>query len=127
MTEQMTEPQVKEIETQHKNLALLVYLLQALGFVTGGLTCIAGLVVNYLKMSAMRDTWLESHFRWQLNTFWYGLLWSLLGWRWGRTHSHIRVGNDQVRYAVPCLLKVNLSVPEAPRLFLPLVSETAFE
>jgi uncharacterized membrane protein len=29
-------------------------------------------------MSAVRDTWLESHFRWQLNTFWYGLLWSLL-------------------------------------------------
>ena len=78
MTEQMTEPKAKDIETQHKNLALLVYLLQALGFVTSGLTCIAGLVVNYLKMSAMRDTWLESHFRWQLNTFWYGLLWSLL-------------------------------------------------
>ena len=78
MTEQMTEPQIKDTETQHKNLALLVYLLQALGFVTGGLTCIAGLVVYYLKMSAVRDTWLESHFRWQLNTFWYGLLWSLL-------------------------------------------------
>jgi len=56
MTAQMTEPQIKDTETQHKNLALLVYLLQALGFVTGGLTCIAGLVVNYLKMSAVRDT-----------------------------------------------------------------------
>ncbi len=78
MTEHMTDPQIKDSETQHKNLAMLVYLLQALGFVTGGLTCIAALVANYLKMDAVRDTWLESHFRWQLNTFWYGLLWSLL-------------------------------------------------
>ena len=76
-------------ETQHRNLALLVYVLQGFGFVTDGLTWLAALLVNYLKMSEVRGTWLESHFRWQLNTFWYGLLWSfvaalfwlvLLGW-----------------------------------------------
>ncbi|MDG1164109.1 MAG: hypothetical protein P8P26_01080 [Porticoccaceae bacterium] len=66
------------LEVQHRNLALLVYVLQGFGFVTGGLTWIAALVVNYLKRSEVRDTWLESHFRWQLNTFWYGLLWSLV-------------------------------------------------
>lgn len=26
----------------------------------------------------MRGTWLESHFRWQIRTFWFGLLWALL-------------------------------------------------
>ncbi len=75
-----------------KNLALLVYILQGLGFVTGGLTWIAAMMVNYIKFDTVRDSWLESHFRWQLNTFWYGLfwwtvglvLWLLLGWLvWG--------------------------------------------
>jgi uncharacterized membrane protein len=25
-----------------------------------------------------RGTWLDSHFRWQIRTFWYGLLWVAL-------------------------------------------------
>jgi uncharacterized membrane protein len=28
-----------------------------------------------VKQSEVRGTWLESHFRWQIRTFWYGLLW----------------------------------------------------
>ena len=80
MTQPITEPQSNDSQDQHKHLALLVYVLQALGFVTGGLTSIAGLMINYFKRSAVRDTWLDSHFRWQLNTFWYGLLWTLLAW-----------------------------------------------
>jgi len=67
--------QIIEIDTAHKNVALLVYALQGLGFFTGGLTFIAALVVNYVKLDEVKDTWLESHFRWQVNTFWYGLLW----------------------------------------------------
>jgi uncharacterized membrane protein len=31
--------------------------------------------MNYLKRSEARGTWLESHFRWQIRTFWCGLLW----------------------------------------------------
>ena len=38
--------QIIEIDTAHKNVALLVYVLQGLGFFTGGLTFIAALVVN---------------------------------------------------------------------------------
>ena len=60
--------------SKNKNLTLLVYLLQALGFVTGGLTAIAALVINYLKMDDVSESWLEGHFRWQVNTFWYGLV-----------------------------------------------------
>ncbi len=30
---------------------------------------------EYIKRSEARDTWLESHFRWQIRTFWFGLLW----------------------------------------------------
>jgi len=32
-------------------------------------------VLNYVKRADVRGTWLESHFRWQIRTFWYGLLW----------------------------------------------------
>jgi uncharacterized membrane protein len=31
-----------------------------------------------VKRSEVRGTWLESHFRWQIRTFWFGLLWVAL-------------------------------------------------
>ena len=36
------------------------------------------MIVNYVKRSDVRGTWLESHFRWQIRTFWFGLLWVAL-------------------------------------------------
>jgi uncharacterized membrane protein len=67
-----------EADAGHKNLALLVYILQGLGLFTGGIAWIIAIVINYIKMDEVRDTWLEGHFRWQMNTFWYGLLWSII-------------------------------------------------
>ena len=32
-------------------------------------------ILSYVKRRDVRGTWLESHFRWQIRTFWYGLLW----------------------------------------------------
>lgn len=43
-------------------------------FLTGWPSLIA-VILNYVKRSEARGTWLESHFRWQIRTFWYGLLW----------------------------------------------------
>jgi uncharacterized membrane protein len=43
-------------------------------FLTGWPSIIA-VVLNYVKKSEVRGTWLESHFRWQIRTFWFGLLW----------------------------------------------------
>ena len=43
-------------------------------FLTGWPSIIA-VVFNYVKRGDVRGTWLESHFRWQLRTFWFGLLW----------------------------------------------------
>lgn len=56
----------------------LVYLLQALSFVLG-VTSVIGVVVNYLRLADVRGTWLESHFVWQIRTFWFQLLWGLIG------------------------------------------------
>ena len=62
-----------------KNLSTVVYGLQAAGFILGGLTWIVALVINYVKKDDVAGTWLESHFRWQIRTFWWGLAWGLLG------------------------------------------------
>ncbi|HXD18599.1 MAG TPA: hypothetical protein VE967_16710 [Gemmatimonadaceae bacterium] len=43
-------------------------------FLTGWPSLIA-VILNYVKRRETRGTWLESHFRWQIRTFWYGLLW----------------------------------------------------
>jgi uncharacterized membrane protein len=43
-------------------------------FLTGWPSIIA-VVFNYVKRGEVRGTWLESHFRWQIRTFWFGFLW----------------------------------------------------
>ncbi len=65
-----------------------IYALHALSLLTGilgaatvvgafliGWPSIIAVILNYVKRSDVRGTWLESHFRWQIRTFWYGLLW----------------------------------------------------
>ena len=44
------------------------------GFVFG-LPSLVAVFLNYLKRSDVNGTWLESHFRWQIRTFWFTLLW----------------------------------------------------
>lgn len=61
-----------------KTLATIVYALQALSFFVG-ITAIVAVVINYVKIDDIKGTWLESHFRWQIRTFWFGLLWGVIG------------------------------------------------
>ena len=44
-----------------------------------GVTLLAAVVVNYVKREDVAGTWLESHFRWQIRTFWFSLLWTVIG------------------------------------------------
>jgi uncharacterized membrane protein len=48
------------------------------GSFIGGLPSIVAVIMNYARRSATRGTYLESHFRWQIRTFWYALLWAIL-------------------------------------------------
>ena len=70
------------------NWTQAIYALHTLSLLTGilGAATIVGafligwpsliaVILNYVKRSEVRGTWLESHFRWQIRTFWYGLLW----------------------------------------------------
>lgn len=43
-------------------------------FLTGWPSIIA-VIINYIKRNDVRGTFLDSHFSWQLRTFWYALLW----------------------------------------------------
>ena len=43
-----------------------------------GLPSIIAVIMNYARRSATRGTYLESHFRWQIRTFWYALLWAVV-------------------------------------------------
>ena len=65
-----------------------IYALHALSLLTGilgaativgafliGWPSIIAVIFNYVKRSEARGTWLESHFQWQIRTFWFGLLW----------------------------------------------------
>jgi uncharacterized membrane protein len=65
-------PGAKPIEAMRGN-ARMVYLLQAFALVCG-LPAIPGLLLAYANRGAARDTWLDSHFEWQIDTFW-GMFW----------------------------------------------------
>ncbi|MBL1270960.1 MAG: hypothetical protein COB25_000785 [Oceanospirillales bacterium] len=62
-----------------RNLAVVVYILQGLSFFLGGITGLVGVIINYVKLDDVAGTWIEPHFRWQIRTFWIGLLWTIIG------------------------------------------------
>ena len=61
-----------------KQTVTIVYALQALSFVLP-VAFIVGVVVDYIERDDARGTWLESHVRWQIRTFWFTLLWAVIG------------------------------------------------
>ena len=69
----------------------VVYALHALSVLIGitgpatiigsfifGLPSIVAVIMNYVRQSDVRGTWLQSHFRWQIRTFWFSVLWMVL-------------------------------------------------
>ena len=61
-----------------RTVTLVVYALQALSFFWG-LPAVVAIVINYIKRDDARGTVYESHFDWQIRTFWWGLVWTLVG------------------------------------------------
>ncbi len=61
-----------------KTLTLAVYVLQALS-VFVGITAIVAVIINYIKRGETAGTIYQSHFDWQIRTFWWAVAWSLLG------------------------------------------------
>jgi uncharacterized membrane protein len=71
-------PAQGEAEASLRRLAGLVYGLQAASLLVG-ITLFAGVIINYLRRREASGTWLESHFTWQIRTFWWSLAWCVLG------------------------------------------------
>jgi uncharacterized membrane protein len=82
----LAEPREPLVKLTH-----VIYALHAFSLLTGiigaativgafltGWPSIIAVILNYAKRSEVRGTWLESHFRWQIRTFWFGLLWVTL-------------------------------------------------
>ena len=68
----------------------LTYALHAVGLALGafgaasvvgsfifGWPSIIAVIINYVKRGDARGTWLESHFAWQIRTFWFAAIWSI--------------------------------------------------
>lgn len=51
-----------------------------IGSFIGSLPSIAAVIMNYVKRSDARGTWVDSHYRWQIRTFWFALVWAIIGW-----------------------------------------------
>ncbi|MBF7731205.1 DUF4870 family protein [Pseudomonas sp. N040] len=78
-------------DTSLITLTHIIYALHAFAIITGivgsativgsflgSLPSILAVILNYAKRSETRGSWLESHFDWQIRTFWFALLWLLL-------------------------------------------------
>lgn len=65
-------------DNSQKTITTIIYGLQAASFLLG-ITFIIAIIINYVKKSDVTGTWLESHFKWQIRTFWFALLWSIIG------------------------------------------------
>ena len=59
-------------------LTHVIYALYA-GALIAGATGIVAVVLNYMKRDDVDGTWLATHFRWQVRTFWFSLAWSVIG------------------------------------------------
>jgi len=69
----------------------ITYALHALGLAIGafgaasvvgafifGWPSIIAVIINYVKLGDARGTWVESHIRWQIRTFWFAVLWAAI-------------------------------------------------
>lgn len=70
------------------HVAYALHAISAAGGVMGAATIVGSFIfgwpsiiavlINYVKRGEARGTWLESHWRWQLRTFWWAVLWGLV-------------------------------------------------
>jgi len=62
----------------NKSLTLVLYLLYIFAIFSGGILAIIALIINYIKRSDVKGSIYESHFTWQIRTFWWYLFWNII-------------------------------------------------
>ena len=91
MQEPVVAPDLKGVRPSLVQLTHVIYGLHAFSVLTGifgaasvigaflvGWPSIIAVILNYVKRADVAGTWLESHFRWQIRTFWFAVLWVLI-------------------------------------------------
>ena len=78
MSDPISDPAVPPRLQDDKTLPGVVYALHIAGAVTGGLTCLIGVIIAYISRKDAAD-WLVSHYEFQIRTFWLALLFSIAG------------------------------------------------
>ncbi len=94
------EPDASQVTITH-----VTYALHALGLALGafgaatvigsfvfGWPSIIAVVINYVKRGEARGTWLESHFTWQIRTFWFAVLWATVVFGLGALLAIVLIG-----------------------------------
>lgn len=72
------QPAGNTVDQGGKDAAQLVYILYAIGIAIG-LAYVAGVIVAYVKKDDFQDEFTQSHFSWQIRTFWFSALWLVIG------------------------------------------------
>ncbi|KGT46050.1 membrane protein [Acinetobacter sp. HR7] len=62
----------------NRTLTFILYVLYIVAIFSGGLLAVIALIINYVKRSAVRGSIFESHFTWQIRTFWWYLIWNIV-------------------------------------------------
>lgn len=65
-------------QNSNKTITLILYILYIIAIFSGGLLAIIALIINYVKRGDVQGTIYESHFTWQIHTFWWYLVWNIL-------------------------------------------------
>lgn len=81
-----TQPPASAVTIAHVVYALHTFAIVAgvagtatvVGSFVGSVPSIVAVVLNYVKRGDARGTWLDSHYRWQIRTFWYALAWAIV-------------------------------------------------
>lgn len=62
----------------YRSLTIVLYVLYIIAIFSAGILALVALVINYIKRDAVRGSIFESHFTWQIRTFWWYLIWNII-------------------------------------------------
>ncbi|WWW13348.1 DUF4870 domain-containing protein [Spirobacillus cienkowskii] len=77
-----TQPS-SQSENTLKNFVLLVYILQVVFVFSAGLFSLIPLFMSYFARMRSPSKWIDSHLRWQIQTFWFSSIFFVLSWIFG--------------------------------------------
>ena len=62
----------------NRSLTIALYVLYIVAIFTAGILAVVALIINYIKFNDVKGSIFESHFTWQIRTFWWYLFWNVM-------------------------------------------------